>query len=377
VTFNIQNQTTAVIYTFTGYNLQKGAATFAAALPAGPYSVYASYIGDANDAASSSILSPLTFAVMPVATTTILTVAPATIVKGGTSVTLTAKVAPTSGTVVPTGTVTINFVNSAGALVLEGTPTLDGGVASYSTSSLPGGAYTITAYYSGDVNLGSSISLNALTLTVTTMGTTSTLTVSAPIVKLGSNVLFTANVAHATGAFAPTGTVEFIEYTFSSASQALSHVALAANGTATFSTTALPAGIYSIQAIYLGDTNYSYSSSTNIPLTISTGGLSSTTTTLTANENLLIVGASNRVTFTAQVTPMSPTVAPTGTVTFYNMLVPGQVLGTAIVPPNGTAILSKAFGATVYSAGYSVVALYGGDVSYAPSVSLAFGIGLN
>jgi subtilase family serine protease len=80
-----------------------------------------------------------------VATSTTLSITPASPVNAGTSVTLTATVKPASGTTTPTGTVT--FFN--GSTALNTTPaTLTNGVASFTSSTLAGATYSITAVFS-------------------------------------------------------------------------------------------------------------------------------------------------------------------------------------------------------------------------------------
>lgn len=121
-------------------------------LPAGVFSLTATYNGDARNAKSTS--SPLSETVTPVASTTALTSSrnPS---KVGQSVTFTASVTTETG-VSATGTVTF----TAGTTML-GTVKLAGSKAHISTTSLPRGANTITATYSGNADVeGSSVTLS-------------------------------------------------------------------------------------------------------------------------------------------------------------------------------------------------------------------------
>jgi len=280
ITFYIQNQTTALFFNGTG-TLANGTATYTtSSLPVGAYSIYAGYGGDTNDSSSSSILSPLSLSVTTIGTSTTLSLAPATTVNVGTSVTVTAKVAPAAGAITtPTGTVTLYFQTPQGTLTLEGTGTLVNGIATYTTSSLPVGTYTVTAYYSGDANNAqSSSTLNPLSLSVTPIGTSTTLSLApATTVNVGETVTLTAQIAHTSGTATPTGTVTFYNQLVLESCgavcstvtelQSLGAGTLGANGKASFKTSSLVAGTYSIEASYSGDTNYSPSYSSLIGLT--------------------------------------------------------------------------------------------------------------
>jgi hypothetical protein len=90
-----------------------------------------------------------------VATTTTLSISPASPVNAGTSVTLTATVKPSSTTKTPTGTVTL----SDPVIGKLGTGTLNGsGAATFTSSTLAAASYSITATYSGDANFSASAS---------------------------------------------------------------------------------------------------------------------------------------------------------------------------------------------------------------------------
>ncbi len=89
---------------------------------------------------------------------------------------------------------------------------------------------------------------------------------------------------------------------------------LNASGTATFSTTTLPAGSDPITASYGGSTTNSSSVSTAVTVTV-TQTLVATSTALTASATQINTGQS--VTFTATVSPTSGSIGPdSGTVTF-------------------------------------------------------------
>ncbi len=224
----------------------------------GTQSVVACFSGDgANDAPSTS--SAISITVNGLTSTTELTISAATVVVGSAApITLTATVAPGSGSGMPTGTITF----SNGTTQLGQPVTLSNGTATYSynTSSLAAGTYPLTAAYSGDTNYGPSTSsagtLTVLPLIPTTSTESITGTPSSSESNVGSSVTLAATVAHSSGTAAPTGTV-----TFANGSTALGSGTLNSIGTATYSTSSLAVGTYSIVASYGGDANYAASTS--------------------------------------------------------------------------------------------------------------------
>jgi len=171
----------------TGTLNSSGVATFiSSTLEAASYSITATYGGDTNFSGSTSSAVP--YDILVAASTATLSVAPASPVNFGTSVTFTAMVKASSGT--PTGTVTFNDA----VLGKLGTGTLNGsGVATFTSSTLKAASYSITAVYGGDTNFSGSsssavpyqvqdftIAANPTTVTVTAPGQsgTTTLTIS-------------------------------------------------------------------------------------------------------------------------------------------------------------------------------------------------------
>ena len=73
------------------------------------------------------------------------------------------------------------------------------------------------------------------------------------------------------------------------------------------------------------------------------------------------------VTFTAQLSPTA-SIAPTGTVTFYDQSVGGALLGTAPIGANGQAVLSVT---TIGPGVHSITASYSGDPIFPASNSNA------
>ncbi len=203
-------------------------ATFTiSSLALGSHSLKASYLGDSNNAPSTSaVLTQNVKNGTSVALQSSLNPSVAS-----NSITFTATLSGATGS--PTGPIT--FFDGATSL---GTGTLNSsGVAIFTTSSLKGGiTHSITASFAGDaVNLNSkSPVLNqvvTLTSTVTTLGT------SNGTIAVGASVTFTATVANTSGP-TPTGTV-----TFKDGSTALGAGTLNGSGIATFTSTDDSAGL--------------------------------------------------------------------------------------------------------------------------------------
>jgi hypothetical protein len=133
-----------------------------------------------------------------------------------------------------------------------GSAPVSGGQAVFTTATLPAGATNLTAIYSGDTTYVGSTSV-AISHTVLTGVTTTTLTSSLNPSTVGTLVTFTATVGSSVAGAVPTGTVEFME-----GSTTLGTGILDATGQATFATTSLAlkngkTATHNIKAKYLGD----------------------------------------------------------------------------------------------------------------------------
>jgi len=214
----------------------------------------------------------------------------------GQAVVFTAVVSSTGGT--PPNGELITFKNGATTLA---TAPLNGGTASLTTSSLPVGTSTITASYAGDASYSASTSAGVKQV-VRKYATAVQLSSSLNPAIYGQSVTLTATVSSA-GPSTPTGTV-----TFKNGASNLKTVTLA-GGVAAMTSTGLPAGTLSLTAVYNGDAVSAKSTSPTLSQVVNQA---TTTTTVVSSLNPSIQG--NSVTFTATVA--SPTVKPTGTVTF-------------------------------------------------------------
>ena len=94
--------------------------------------------------------------------------------------------------------------------------------------------------------------------------------ISGPV-ALGTTVNDSATVAGSPAAFAPTGTVTYNFYTNATASGAPAFAETLPMGSESSPQGPLPAGSYSYQAIYNGDSNYAPSTGAVEPLTVGLG----------------------------------------------------------------------------------------------------------
>jgi hypothetical protein len=165
-----------------------------------------------------------------------------------------------AGAGVPTGTVTF----SAGATVLGTAPVDGSGTASFTmTSPLPVGTYAITASYCGDTNFLASSGSLAGGVVVSQAGTVTTLNISTSKVGRNTSVTLTATVIDPVTGLVPTGQVQFWDGT-----TLLATVTLDQNGVASWTTKKLQKGLHTIQAVYLGTTNFSGSASDTSTLNV-------------------------------------------------------------------------------------------------------------
>jgi Ca2+-binding RTX toxin-like protein len=277
-------------------------------LSVGTHTLTASYSGDGNFTGSTS--SAVNQAVNPAATTTALTSSANPSVYGQ-SVTLTATVqvsAPGGGT--PTGVV--NFYDGNTLLGSGSLAVVNGNnQAAYTTSALSVATHSITATYQGDTNFTTSTS-GAVSQVVNQDTTTTSLSSSANPSVYGQGVTFTATVsASSPGSGTPTGTVNFYDGNTLLGSGILSVVN--DSDQTSYSTSTLNAASHSIAATYVGDTNFSTSTSSALSQTVNQAA----TTTAGSVSGPGYFGQVE--TFTATVTTNAPSQATViGTVDFFD-----------------------------------------------------------
>jgi large repetitive protein len=321
--------------------LTAGVATLAtAALAVGTHPITVTYAGDANNGAGATA-APLNQLVNTTVTATTVAAVPNPGIANE-AVAITATVKVTTGAATPTGTVTF----TSGATTLGTTALTAAGTATINPT-LAEGTYTVVATYSGDTDDGGSAS-TALTLVVNLAGSATTLTVTPNPAVIDTAVTFTAAVTG--NGVAPTGTV-----TFMNGATTLGSGTLSASGSATFTTSTLAVGNYTVTAVYSGDANNSPSTSASVSLAVTliptTTGLATSSTT-GANPQTILIAVVEGTT--------GPT--PTGTVTFTDG---GTVIGSATLDSSGVATLTP----NLPTGNYLIVAGYGGDSLHSPSTS--------
>jgi RHS repeat-associated protein len=210
------------------------------------------------------------------------------------SVTLTATVAPLSGTgATPTGTVT--FKDGATTIPTATCPgALTAGVATCTTTFTTAATHSLTANYAGDATYA--LSSGPLSEVVQPqVATTTTLTSGTNPSAPNASVTLTANV---TGS-SPSGNVTFYD-----GATSLGAVAVSA-GVATKSATFTTNGSHTLKAVYAGDTVNVTSTSSNLTQSVksaSTIVLVSAPTTAYQSQNVLLTATVTGVSPTGQVT---------------------------------------------------------------------------
>jgi pectin methylesterase-like acyl-CoA thioesterase len=180
--------------------------------------------------------------------------------------------AVTNGTyTIPTGSYTLTDTVS-GSPVVVASGTLDAsGEAYFTSSALSIGTHNLTWTYSGDSNFSGSTTASAYVLTVTPVGTTTTLGAAVNPIIYGQSATITATVTPAPGSTTPTGTV-----TLTIDGGATQNASLS-GGVATFTVNGLTGGAHSFSASYAGGGNFAASStSSNLSLTVNKAGLTVT-----------------------------------------------------------------------------------------------------
>ncbi len=327
------------------------------ALPAGTDSVTASYGGSSAFNPSTSSATIITVNSAVVSTSTTLAVSSASIAADS-PVTLTAFVKQTSGTKTPSGSV--NFYNGSSKL---GTAALTGGSATFTTSTLPTGTASITAAYAGTSTFKSSTSASVdIKISPLVLNTAITLTASSSDINQGTALKLTASVKASGGTEAPTGTVTFYDDSKSIGAASLS------SGTATFTSSTLPAGHQTLTATYAGTSGFRPSSANNLDVTINAPPTSpsasaiGTDTTLTSSVPQADQGFT--IALTATVKPSSGSTTPNGIVEFS---IGSTKIGSAGLS-NGKAYLTTS---ALPVGNDFVTAKYSGNSSFAASSSTA------
>jgi len=231
---------------------------------------------------------------------------------------------------------------SDGGTALGSPKPVAGGSATLTTASLSVGAHSVEATYSGDSNYNSFAS-SILAETVDQAASSTTLSSSNTSSSYSAPITFTATVSTPATA---TGSVNVIAGSQSIGSAPVS------GGTASIVTSGLPAGSYSVTAVYSGDVNFTGSTSSVLTETI---GQATSVLTLASSGNPSMY--SYPVTFTA----IMPSAA-TGNVTFLDG---STSLGTYALASGGVAFTTS----VLVAGSHTITASYAGDANYTPVTS--------
>jgi sugar lactone lactonase YvrE len=298
-------------------------------LQRGTHGLSGQYFGDSVFAPSISVPVSVTITDPQSSVALVANPSPAA---AGQPVTLTATVTPASATG------SVNFFNGTTPL---GMANIGNGAATLAGVTFTAGSYSLTAQYSGNINLPSSTSpaINLTAKAVSSVVVTSSPNPSNP----GQAVTFTATVSPSTAG----GTFQFMDNgsTIGTSSTNASP--------AIFSISTLTPGTHSITVAYGGDANDTSATSAAFTQTV----LFSSSVVITSSQNPSPVG--DPLTFTATVTPGNAT----GTVQFFD--------GTTLLGTGTLAGGSASFTTSTLAQGthYSITAVYSGDANNAGSTS--------
>ena len=339
-----------------------------APITAGTYSVVVSCTG--TNFSCNPVTVPLLVSTTvngQIATTTVLTATASAAVTGATVLTATVTPAAT-GAAVPTGTVTFFDGTTPIAIANVGTS----GIATATVALSATVTHSLTAVYSGDTVYAGSTSA-AITGIGTSNGkivTTTVLTAAASASVTGSTLLTATITPALTGSAAPTGTVTFFDGT-----TPIAIANVGTSGVASVTVALSAAATHSLTAVYSGDTVYAGSTSAAIT-GIGTTAASVATITLSANTANSLAGSN--IVLTATVSGLTTTNAgPTGTVSFYLLGTTPTLLGTATLISAGNGIAVATLTTGQLPAGSSIVyATYNGDPNFTAVTSNQVTIGL-
>jgi hypothetical protein len=157
----------------------------------------------------------------------------------------------------------VSFYEGA-TLVGKASLSANGTLASLVLKSISAGTHTYTAQYAADTYYAA---LNFGSVTVTAVppaATTTSLSASATTIDSNTSIALTAKVAQPSGdTTIPTGSVTFLDGT-----KTLDTVSLDPTGSATYSTAMLSVGNHPITASYMGDINFTTSTSSAVTVTV-------------------------------------------------------------------------------------------------------------
>jgi hypothetical protein len=358
------------------YGIMVSGSPASAAYPAGSGYDLATGLGSVNVA---NLVKNWTSNFTPSTTTLALSTSPVTnpiTLTHGQPINFTIDVTSRSGT--PAGDVSLiaQTGSSTSNVTAIGPFTLSGGSVSNSTNMLPGGSYNVTAHYPGNGTFATSDSSPGIPVTVTKESSLTevrlvTLSATAPpaynvtTVPYGSAYILRMDVTNSSGQLCASATAGLISYPCPTGALTVSPAPTEQNppsgtvpgsyilnsqGYAEDQFTQQAPGTYNFVASYAGDSSYTASTSSPVPITITKAP-----TTVTIEPLLPIVGSP--VTIEVTLSTQSNGASPTGT---FQLMSNGVPLG---VSSSGFFDVALPPGPTNVSAQYS------GDSNYLGSTS--------
>lgn len=344
----IANGTTIGTGTLSG----TGTTSFSTAtLAPGSYTVVAKYVGDTDNATSTS--ATLTQTVQQIGTVTALT-SDANPTTAGTTIHLTATVTMQPGFTAD-GNITGNVTFYDGTTSLGTASVSASGIATLAVSTLNAATHILTATYAGNTNYATSTSA-ALSEVVHNTATTTTLSESASNTIAGKPVTFNISVTSNTGSGTPTGSV-----VLQMDGATLTTLTLNAQSAASYTTSSLAVGTHSFTAIYQGDSSYLTSASVSVQEIVAL-----------ANTAIALAGPTSPVdagtTLSLVATLTTNELAPTGTVTLRDggVAISQQTISTQTASGTGTFNFSTS---SLAVGTHALTAAYSGDSNNAAAVS--------
>ena len=246
------------------------------------------------------------------------------------------------------GVTSVEVERAVGAGAFSTLTTLAGAATSYTDTTVLPGPYS---YRVGVVNaVGPSAYSAPATTTVPQAASTTVVTGNPNPSNVGQTVTLTATVSPVLASAIPSGTVAF------TVNGVTTSAPLDVTGVATLTAPVLPAGNWTVTADYSGDAIFTASTGTVVQVV----NQDVTSTGLVSSANPSASG--DTVTFTATVTAITGTGAPTGTVDFLDGT---TVVGSGTLA-SGVATFSTA-GLAVGS--HDITAVYNGDAAFIGSTS--------
>lgn len=227
---------------------------------------------------------------------------------------------------------------SLGSFTMSGNPGSATGSGNLPTSIAAGSGQTLTVSYSGDNNYASATASGTLNVNKADP-TSASLTASVNPLSAGGTETFTLTVTASAGT--PGGTANFWDGPVGTGTLLNAVPVAVTNGVATLAVTStsttLANGNHTINAVYLGDSNFNGVASiamTGNPLVV---GPEATTTSVVANNNNPVVGATVIYTVTVSGNPATPAGTVSVTDNTVNFTAGTDTCGSAIALVSGSA----------------------------------------